>query len=169
MKLFLKQKLVSIFRERYSIKDENKKVKYWVNPIFSFVPKYEILDENDNLLFVIKKKMFTILPKYKILSKDKELLFSVNAKFTLMKPKVKIYNEKDEQQFEISGNILGFEYSILSNGEEKAKVGKKLLRVTDSYTLEIFDELNAGLYVCFAMIFDLMYFKKKRSLLIFKG
>lgn len=163
MILKLKQKLFTLFRQQYEIKDIDENLAFYIKPLFSFFPKFEIHDKDQNLVYIVKQKPFRIFKKYVILNSNKELLFSVKQKFSPFVPKAKITNAIKDKKLFISGNILAHEFEVCENDEVKARVSKKYISLTDSYTLEIFDEENAGLYVAMAMIYDAIYFQRKRT------
>lgn len=163
MILKLKQKIFAFFRQQYEIKDLDENLAFYIKPLFSFFPKFEIRDKEQNLVFIVKQKPFRIFKKYVILNAKKELVFAVKQKFSPFVPKAKITNATKDKKLNINGNILAHEFEICENNDVKARVSKKYISITDNYTLEIFDEENAGLYVAMAMIYDAIYFQGNRT------
>lgn len=168
MKLKLKQKLFVLFRQKYNILDDEDKLAFYIKPLFSFVPKFEIYDSNDNLIFVVKKKLFRLLKKYEILNTEKEVVYAIKQKFSPFVPKARIIAKTAGINLTVDGNILAHEFDICENDSIRATVSKKYISLTDSYVLDIFDEQNAGLYIAVAMVYDAIYFNNKKRNLFFK-
>lgn len=161
MILKLKQKLFAWFRQQYEIKDLDDNLAFYIKPLFSFFPKYEIHNKEGVLAYTVKQRPFRLFKRYDILNTNNELVFAVKQKFSPFFPKAKITNATKDRQMKVGGNILAHEFEISEGEEVLAKVSKKYISLTDSYTLEIFDEENAALYVAIAMIYDAIYFQAK--------
>ena len=52
-------------------------------------------------------------------------------------------NELDFNVWEISCNIMGWDYTITDGGEPVATIGKQLLRLTDTYVIDVIRPENA--------------------------
>ena len=143
MKLIIKQKIVSWF-DSYNVYDENNNVVYVIKGKLAWGHKFVIFDANEQELGSIKEEIFSLLPTYKIY-KDNEEIGQIKQKFSFFKPEYVC----DLGDYKIEGNFLGLEYKINKNGKEVAKISKKLIAWSDTYTIDANDEdaFNALLIV----------------------
>lgn len=155
MNLVLRQKIFSLFRDRYHIKDDQGNDVFVVEPIFGVFAKYNIFSVADGKqLYRIERKVLTFLPKFEIYNAENQLVYVVKSRFTFFRPRIDIFDAEGKVAFELKGNIFAFQYSIEENGKVVAMVSKKLISLSDTYYLQIEDEKRAALFLCLAMIFD---------------
>lgn len=130
MKLIMKQKIVSWF-DSYNVYDENDNVVFIVKGKFAWGHKFVIYDSNGNELGCIKEKILSWLSTFEIY-RDNKKIGQIKRELTLFKPKY-IF---ELGNYEIVGNIWELKYQIKKNGVVVASVNKKLLSWTDTYSIE---------------------------------
>ena len=138
MKLILKEKILSIL-DSFNVYDENDDIYFKVKGKVALTHKQAIYDAKGRELGVVKEKIIDILPTFN-LYKDGEKVGECKKKLTVIKPKFEI----DFNGWDIKGNWLEWDYSIVDKaGRNVAVISKKLLRLTDTYVIDVKDEADA--------------------------
>lgn len=153
MKLLIKNKLMSL-KGNSIVKDEEGKEKFRIKgKVFSVTRKKKIFDENGNLLYRVKNK-FWHLPysrKAFIYDENGTKVAQIVAKYAFKK---KFYIEGYKDQISITGNFFGYNYSICQNGDVIGTLNKKVISLTDTYTLDIPNEEDAPFMVALVIAID---------------
>ena len=159
MKFAVKQRLVSM-GDDFDIRDENGKKKFFVDGLaFSFMENLVIKDMNKQEQLRIKRKMFTFFPTYLVLKKGQVLAsvkkrpFTLRTRFQLDIPGPGTY--------EVVGNMFRYDYVINRDGQEVAKVSKKILAFSDSYGVDISENENPLVMLAVAIVIDIVLHKGK--------
>ena len=129
MKLIIKQKIISWF-DSYNVYDENDNVVYVVKGKLAWGHKFVIFDASGKELGCINEKIVSLLPTFEIY-KGKEKIGLIKQKLTLWKPKYTF----DLDEYEIDGDFWGLNYNIKKSGNEIASINKKFFSITDTYTI----------------------------------
>lgn len=156
MNLILRQKIFSLFSERYAIKDENQNTKFTIEPKLALLKQFKIYDEGGQLIHHVKQ-VFSIFPKFQVFDKNGEQIFTAIYKFKFIAPEFYLVDNHGQNILSIIGKPLGFQYDMVEDGEVVARTTKKLISITDTYTLSFEKEENANLYVLAALIYDTVY------------
>jgi len=143
MKLIIKQKLLSWF-DSYNVYDENDNIIYVVKGKLSWGHKFLIFDSNGNEVGCVNEKIFTIMPTFEVFNNGFKI-GQIKKKFTFIKPKYYF----DLGEFDIVGDIWGLNYSITKYGKIIATINEKFFSLTDTYIIETStdDALNVLLIV----------------------
>ena len=138
MKLILKEKMLSIL-DSFNVYDEKDDIYFKVKGKVALTHKQAIYDAKGRELGIVKEKIIDILPTFN-LYKDGEKVGECKKKLTLIKPKFEI----DFNGWDVKGDWLEWDYSIIDKaGKTVAVISKKLLRLTDTYVIDVKDEDDA--------------------------
>jgi uncharacterized protein YxjI len=138
MKLILKEKILSVL-DSFNVYDEHDDVYFKVKGKVALTHKLAIYDAKGKEVGMVKEKIIDILPTF-LLYKDGEKVGECKKKSTLIIPKFAI----DFNGWEIKGNWLEWDYSIVdADGSTVAVISKKLLRLVDTYVIDVKRESDA--------------------------
>lgn len=138
MKLILKEKILSVL-DSFNVYDENDNIYFKVKGKVALTHKQVIYDARGREVGVVKEKIIDILPNF-LLYKDGEKVGTCRKKISVIRPKFEI----DFNGWDIKGNWLEWDYSIVDkNDKTVAVISKKLLRLTDTYVIDVKDEADA--------------------------
>ncbi len=138
MKLILKEKILSVL-DSFNVYDEHDDVYFKVKGKVALTHKLAIYDAKGKEVGMVKEKIIDILPTF-LLYKDGEKVGECKKKITLISPKFAI----DFNGWEIKGNWLEWDYSIVdADGSTVAVISKKLLRLVDTYVIDVKRESDA--------------------------
>ena len=126
------------FQDKFNVTDENQNLLYQVKGKFmSLHNKLELTNKDGDLLYQSKKKLLRILPKYSIFDKSGQEVASIVSKFSF-KPKFNLSILRNEQTVE--GSIFAHSFSILDNKGIVASISKKIISWGDTYEIEIYED-----------------------------
>jgi len=149
MKLLFKQRLFSWF-DSYDIYDEAGNTVYVVKGQLSWGHKLVIYDAYGNEVGMVVQKVLTFLPKFEIY-KNGSYIGCLSKEFSFLTPHYNI----DYNGWHIDGTIMEWDYSILDqSGYQIAKISKELLRMTDTYVIDVQDPGNALDALMFVLAID---------------
>ncbi|MDD3171055.1 MAG: LURP-one-related family protein [Bacilli bacterium] len=151
-KYYIKQKIFTI-GDKYNIFDENQNLVYYVKgEIFTLTSKLHLFSKKtDREIFFIKRKFFTFLPQYDMFKND-ELVASVFKKFTVFSHNIRI--ESNYGDFDVQGNFLSHDFVINKSGEKVAEIHKKWLSWGDAYEILISEDENYEFYLALVIMID---------------
>lgn len=152
MEVYIRNKWIS-FGGSSAVKDVNEndllKVK---GRFFTFTRKKLVMDLSDNLIYTIRNKFWRLfVHRAFVIDKDGEIVATVRRKFFSFHDRYFIDSKLGN--FEITGNILGFDYHILVNGEEVGHIARRI-SLRDSYVLSINDNADLPFYVSLVIAID---------------
>ena len=112
--------------------------------------KVEIRDEEDALVFQIKRGVYFFRARVDVLNADGELIGYFKSKLFSFGGGFWVYDKKDKQFAEVKGNFIGFNYRIITpEGDELGKVTKKwgglakeMFTSADTYMIDIDEDLH---------------------------
>lgn len=132
MKLLFKQRFFSWF-DSYDIYDESGNTVYVVKGQLSWGHCLKIFDRYGSEIGTVKERVLTLLPKFEIYEKN-NYIGCISKEFTFIKQKYNI----DFNGWHIDGSFIEWDYTIVdSHGNKIAEISKELLRMTDTYVLDI--------------------------------
>jgi len=135
MKLFVKEKLLSM-HNRYYIYNENEELEYEIeSKVISIGDKTTIYDKNHNVVAYIEQELFHFMPHYNVYIED-EYKYQIKKKFKFLKNDYELSN-----MYKVDGSIFNLNFTIINNyGKEIALVNRSFLSIGDKYQIEILDE-----------------------------
>ena len=117
--------------------------------LFSWFDSYDIYDEAGNTVYVVKGQ-FSWGHKLAIY-KNGSYIGCLSKEFSFLTPHYNI----DYNGWHIDGTIMEWDYSILDrSGYQIAKISKELLRMTDTYVIDVQDPENALDALMFVLAID---------------
>lgn len=149
MVLIQRQKIFSWF-DSYNVFDESGNVVFMIKGRLAWGHKLEIYDAFDNYLGKIQEKVITFLPQYRFFIGENEV-GCLRKKLTFFKPKF----ELDYNGWQVKGNVLEWNYEVRSQNGLVMTCDKKLLRITDTYRLDIVNDNDALLCLMIALSIDI--------------
>lgn len=162
----IKQRIFNLWRSSFYIQNEAGENCFLVKSDVRFLFRLTIYDLNNNPLIKIKKRYFRVFPRYDVYSPEGKLLFFVKSKFALFSKKAKIQSQDSAYNgLRIKGNILAWEFDIEKDDKVLARISKKLLRLSDTYTVQVADEENAVKYLAIGIIMDCIHHRGKSKYL----
>lgn len=147
--LYMKQKLFSI-NEKFTVKDQQEKDVYYVEGSFFKIPKtFSIKDANNNEIALITKKVFSFLPKFYIEINGENVLM-ISKEFSFFKARYTI----DSAGIKVSGNWWDMDFRVFQNEEEVGRVSKEWFTWGDSYKVEILKEELEAILIALVVAID---------------
>lgn len=149
MKLLFKQRIFS-WLDSYDIYDEKGVVAYTVKGQLSWGHKLVIYDAKGNKVGMVAEKVITILPKFEIYLGE-NLVGTIKKELTLLRPKFNL----EAKGWNTKGNVFEWDYDITGpKGERVARIEKKLLRLVDTYVIDVAKKEDALLALMFVLAID---------------
>ena len=141
MRLLFKQRLFSWF-DSYDIYTEDGSVCYTVKGQLAWGHLLKVYDAQGHEVGEVRERLLSLLPQY---------LGCIRKEFSLLRPRFDI----DYNGWSVQGDWMGWDYTITGPGGRCiATVSKELLRMTDTYVLEIKDTADALHVLLFALAMD---------------
>ena len=149
MKFYIQQQVFS-FGDRFSIYDENENVCFGVQgEVFTFGKKLHLYSANGKELAFIHQKLFSFLPKYYI-SVDGNDIAEVVKEFTFFQNEYTV----NGLGWKVNGNFLDHDYSIFSEDRTIAVVSKQWFSWGDAYEIDIADGIDPTLAISVVLVID---------------
>lgn len=135
MKLFVKEKLLSM-HNRYYIYNENEELTYEIeSKVISIGDKTTIYDKEHNVIAYIEQEIFHFTPHYNVYIEGK-YKYQIKKKFHFFKNDYELSN-----MYKVEGSTFSLNFKITNNyGKTIALVNRKFLSIGDKYQIEIIDE-----------------------------
>ena len=165
MKLFIKNKFVSVGGSSYVL-DENDNQVFrikgkWLSP----TKKKKIYDMDGNLLYVVRNKYWHFLKRTCFVSDaDKEKIMQIVYKKFAFKNDFFVQGYKDEISF--TGKLLQFpniNMTIQKNGEEIGTLVKNFTVARDTYSLDVKKDNDAALFVAMTIAIDNIFDARRKN------
>lgn len=149
MKLLFKQKIFSWF-DSYDIYNDKEEVVFSVQGKLSWGHKFLVYDKNDKYLATVKQVIFTFLPRFEIYEGD-VLKGSIDQKISFFKPKFTV----NINNWHVEGDFWGFNYQIKDKNDKTiATISKKILKLTDTYVIDVKNSKDALYVVIMVIVID---------------
>lgn len=151
MYLYIKQRVFSI-GDKYDVYDQNNNVIFDVkSKVFSIGAKIQLCNTNGQELYYIQQKLTLFLKRYEIY-RGNQLCARVQQEFRFFKPKLTI--ESDNGNYDISGSLWDLDFEITSHGNLVGSVHKKWLSWGDAYELYIPDGTDYAFFASLVIAID---------------
>lgn len=127
--LYLKQK-ITLLADKYSIYDGNETPVYDVKGTVTGL-NYKVSTASGAQVAEIKKKLVAVTPTYDI---------EVGGRKISMKKKIALLKESftgtfDGKELNVNGDVAGFAFDIVVDGQKIGSVAKKILAWADTYAI----------------------------------
>jgi uncharacterized protein YxjI len=136
----------------------------------------EVRDHEDAVVFRIRRGAFFFQARVEVLNADNELIGYFKSKIFSFGGGFWVYDAKDRQFAEVQGNLLGFDYKVLTpDGEELGRVSKKwggalkeLFTSADTYMVDVSEDLAEQpvakmLVLAAALTIDIIFKSEQRG------
>lgn len=151
---YLKQKVFSI-GEKYNVYDENQNVVYHIKgQIFSIRNKMDMY-RYDQHIFHMEKKLFRFLPEYTLYNTEGREVARIKKNFTFVGGSLTIHSLYGDM--ELIGQIMRRDFHVNHNGKEVMSIHKKWVSWGDSYQITINDDANEAFYVALVILIDAIF------------
>jgi len=158
MRYVIRQKIFS-FADKFTINNEDGRPMYdVVGKFFTLGDKLNIYDMDNNHLIYIEQKIFRLLAEY-ILYENNEMVARVKKQLSIIRPRLNI--DSIYGDFTIDGNVLRYNFDIKKNGNVVASIRKKLLSLTDVYTIDIDDSEDQAFILSLVIVIDQIFHHNK--------
>lgn len=138
MKLLFKQRFFSWF-DSYDIYDEAGNTVYVVKGQLSWGHCLKIFNTAGQEIGTVRERVLTFLPKFEMYIGN-SYVGCIRKEFTLFRPRYDI----DCNGWHVEGDFMEWDYRIVDPaGRYIASVSKQLLRLTDTYVIDLPDPRNA--------------------------
>ncbi len=137
MRLLFKQRFFSWF-DSYDIYDERGNVYFKVEGKMSWGHKFHIYNRNSEFVGMLIQQVFTFLPKLDIYDANENRIGTITKEFTFFGDKLIV----DMNDWKIYGDWFGWDYQIIHHNKVIATITKQLFNFTDTYIIDV-DEANA--------------------------
>lgn len=145
MKIYFKQRIFS-WLDSYEIYDENNNIIYIVKGEIAFGHCLRIYNSDKKEVGCVKERILSILPRFDLYSAN-EYLGSVKKEFKLFSNDYII----DFCNWHVNGDYLGWDYEITDEYNNIiARISKELFHMSDQYVIDVkypSDILNALMLV----------------------
>ena len=153
-KFYMKQKVFS-FGEKYNIFDENQNVIYHVKgKVFSIHNKLDMY-KGEEMIFHMERKLFRFLPEYTLFTPDGSVLATIKKNFAFFGGKLTITSSYGVM--ELLGQVWQRDFHLNNDGKEVMSVHKKWISWGDSYEISISDDEKVSFYVALAILIDVIF------------
>lgn len=159
MKLFIKDKFLSLHRNMHILDENNQPYLLVEGKLFSPTHKRVVKDKNGVPLFYVRRKFFHLLPKAYIYDSEHTLYAKIKKKFGF------------KQNFDITGflgdinvegSIFAWNFSIYQDGNLIGTIQRRMDVLVDSFELEVIHPENAAFLVAFVAAIDNIYDSKSK-------
>jgi uncharacterized protein YxjI len=155
MRLVLKQEFWSL-GDDFVIKDEHGNECYHVDGrAFSFGDKLSIHDARGIEVASIEQRVFSWGAKYEIHRPGRAVTLVSKEHFTFFYCKFEI-DGPGREDYEASGDFLDHEYEISGASGLVAKVSKQWFDWSDTYGIDLSDDLDPVLMLAIVVVIDLV-------------
>ena len=147
-KLLFRQRVFSWF-DCYDVYDEHENVIFTVEGKLSWGHRLVIYDRSHIAIGEVKEVVLTFLPKFVLYDHGVEI-GKIEKEFTFFRPKFHLTCN----DWKVQGNIMEWEYDVVSETGEIMHVSKELFHFSDTYTLDIQNEKDALLCLMIVLAID---------------
>ena len=137
MKLLFKQRFFSWF-DSYDIFDEAGNTVYTVKGQLAWGHCLKIFDAQGYEVATVKERILTWLPKFEMYYGNR-YVGCISRELSIFKPRYNI----DFNGWRVIGNFLEWDYNIInSKGFKIATISKEIFNWTDTYCIDIYDQID---------------------------
>ena len=138
-KYYFKEKLIKI-TDHYPIKDDKGEKIFYVDQKLKLIGyKVRVSDTDDGEVFSIDRELIPFLPTYKVefSNKDKAPM-KIKANLSIFRKSIDVIMK--DGRLKLKGNFWDYNFDISYKNKLIGKVSKKIVSLTDQYTLTVLDE-----------------------------
>ncbi len=148
--------------DKYDILDDQGNLVYKViGQAFTIGHKLELHDAHGNELAKVNQRLFTFAPTYEIEANGKTVATVCKEPFTLTQPRYAV--DGPETRYEMVGDWINWEFTITADGVPVAQVNKQFAVLADKYNLLVMDGADVSAIVCLVIIMDEVVHRAHRS------
>jgi len=149
LSLYIKQKVFS-WSDKFHVYNEAGEIRYTVEgEMFSWGKKLHVYDHNNRECAYIEQKLFTFLPKYLIWINGQQMA-EVVKEFTFFSQQYTV----NGPGWDVQGEFFCHDYEITCGGHPVASVSKEWFTLGDAYELRIFDNVDPTLALAVVLVID---------------
>lgn len=138
MRMLFKQRFFSWF-DSYDIYDDAGNTLFTVKGKLAWGHKLVIYDPAGRELGTVKEKVLTLLPRFELYL-GQDYMGCIQKEFSLFRPRYHI----DCRGWQVRGSLMEWDYTVTGpSGEVVATVSKELLRLTDTYVIDVVNPADA--------------------------
>lgn len=164
-KYLIQQKYFS-FKDSFAITDESGQTRFMCRSKWVTVPKKFWLESaSGKPVYFIRQRIFSPFGRFDIYSgdsKEGDYLAKVSVRPTLFRKKIRIESEQFGV-YTIRGSVMAWSFRInegkRKDGELYAEISKKILRIADSYVIDV-KQGKESFILALGIIIDFLYHKK---------
>lgn len=151
MELYIKQRIFSL-KDKYNVVDENGNIIFYVEgKVFSIGAKITLFDSFGNEMFYIKQVVPTFMPKYEIY-RNNELYAVVKERFSMFSHKIDIMGA--DRTLLVDGDLWAMDFTVSCNGVLLGHLSKKWFSWGDSYSLYVENSEDAAFFTALSIAVD---------------
>ena len=150
MKLYVKEKMVSLKGE-FTVQDELENDKYYIKGEFpSISKKFHIYDKNHNEIAFVKENLLSLIGKYEVYIK-KELVTVIKVQSKMKVERLYLEN----LNWKVEGNLRSRAYKVIDElNTEIFKVSKTWFSWGDSYEIDVMNTENEIVGLAIVLVID---------------
>lgn len=159
MRFIIQQKFFSI-RDGFYISNERGQDVYFVQgKFFSFGKQLSMYDSSNREVLFIKQKVFSFLGTFDLFQNGNQVA-RIKRKLPLIFAKRYKLTSEIFGNLRIKGNVFAFNFSIIDEQDrEVARVSKKLLKIKDTYAIDVYDDRLEQIILALTIIIDAIHHK----------
>lgn len=151
MKLYIKQRYFSV-GDKYDVFNENGDVVYQIrSEIFTIGAKIHLMDYAGNELYYIRRRITFFLAEYEIY-RGNTLCATISQELSFFRKRLTI--QCDYGNLEIHGDFFAWDFDITNNGILIGSVSKRIMSWSDTYELAIQDGMDAAFFTSLVIAID---------------
>ena len=137
MKLYIRQKVFS-WKDKFTVKDSRGNDVYQVEgELFSLGKKLHIYDMSGKEVASIHQKIWSFLPRYFVYIEDNQVA-EIVKKFTFLRPKYEVLG----LNWQVEGDFFAHNYEITDGNFTIVEINKEWMTWGDCYELDIAQSAN---------------------------
>ncbi len=159
MRFVVQQKFFSI-RDGFHITNEMGQDVYFVQgKIFTLGKQFTMYDSSNREVLFIKQRLFRLFATYDVYQGGNAVA-RIKRKFPLILAKRYKVTSDTFGSLRIKGNVFAFNFAIVDDqNREVARVSKKLLKIRDTYTIDVYDDNLEEIVLALTIIIDAVHHK----------
>ncbi len=152
MRFYIKQKVFSI-GDKFNVFDENQNVIYRVEgKVFSISNRLAFIDQNETVLYNAQRKVFSFLPQYFIYDRSERQVSMIKRHFSFFGSKFTL--TINGRPMQITGSVFAHSFVIEDQGMPIVNIQKKYFSWGDTYEISIDSEKDLELLLFAVIILD---------------
>lgn len=147
--LYIAQKVFSL-GGRFAITDADQQPRYYVAGSFMQIPKtFAITDVHEQPVAEVTKTVMSLMPRFTVMAGGAGRI-EIRKEFTFFKPKYTI----EGSGLSVEGDWWDLNFSVSRQGQEVARIRRKLLSWADTYSIDVADDSLDVLMVALVVAID---------------